>query len=104
MDEYEAATALLDLYRPIYIPDISEFFDYLLYSKSPDLTINYDHNVLVDQKTPCESQNVILKETISQEEPLDLTLKIITDVLIMPISEILKQPAYPSYIMIPHPD
>ena len=48
IDEYKAAVALFDLYRPIHIPDISEFFDYLPYSKSPDLTMDYDHDVLVD--------------------------------------------------------
>ena len=57
--------ALLDLYRPIYILDISEFFNYLLYSKSSNLTIDYNYNILVDQKTPCESQNAIFKETAS---------------------------------------
>ena len=90
MDEYKAITALLDLYRPIYIPDISEFFNYLLYSKSPNLTIDYDHNILVDQKTLYESQNATLKETASQEEPPDLTLKIITNTSIIPISKFLK--------------
>ena len=65
MNEYKATMALLDLYRPIYILDISEFFNYLLYLKSPNLTINYDYNILIDQKIPYESQNAILEETTS---------------------------------------
>ena len=104
MDEYEAAAALLDLHGPIHVPDISEFFDCLPYSKSPDLTMDCDHDVLVDQKTPCESQNAALEETASQEEPPDLTLEIVTDASTVPMSEILKQPACPSCATMPHPD
>ena len=43
-DEYETTVALLDLYGPIQIPNISRHYDYLSCLESPNRIIDYDRD------------------------------------------------------------